>query len=236
MIHAFGDSFVVGDQDDFIGDKNTNLDHPPTHGMNEPDRVHYLKYNVSFPALIAKNLNVTCKNHAVRGTGNYPQLDLLYTQLNHGKINPGDIVMFGLATAIRDRIGLLDYRQPDSLSVLHIGNWTNMDNVKGADQFYVLSALCQLASIFSVKIIKFNIFDNSINKSTLFSDYVGNGLPGTTLIDILNNTWLKNTQHPYHTKITIPQEYKELYTHNCHPSILGHQKIADWFLKNIFNE
>ena len=96
MIHAFGDSFVVGDQDDYINDKNTDPESAPTHNMSEATRTEYLKYNVSFAALIAKQLDTKLKNHAVRGTGNFPQLDLLFDQLN----NKGVLLPVGHANII----------------------------------------------------------------------------------------------------------------------------------------
>lgn len=230
MIHAFGDSFVVGDQDDYIGDPNTDPNNPPTHGMNEHERTQYLKYNVSFASLISKQLNTGLKNYAVRGTGNYPQLDMLWNQLVDKNITANDIVLFGVTTGIRDRAGSLDYKDlSKSLSVLHLANWKNIGDIPKVDQFYILSTLTQLSLAFNVRIIKFNLFDQALNFK--FDDYL-NG----SLIDVLNDTYGQNISHPYHDQLTVPTGYEQLYTYKKHPSIQGHQKIANWFLENIFNE
>jgi hypothetical protein len=231
MIHAFGDSFVVGDQDDYINDKNTDPESAPTHNMSEATRTEYLKYNVSFAALIAKQLDTKLKNHAVRGTGNFPQLDLLFDQLNNKEITSNDVVLFGITTGIRDRAGLLDYNNlHKSLSVLHLGNWAEIDAIPKTDQFYVLSILSQLSLMFNVRIIKFNLFTRALDYK--FDDY----LTGT-LVDILNDTYAQGITHPYHDQLKIPAGYQELYTYKKHPSIAGHKKIAHWFLDNIkFNE
>jgi hypothetical protein len=240
MIHAFGDSFVVGDQDDFIGDQNTDPNNPPTHNMNEKDREKYLKYNVSFVSIIAQHLNTKLKNYAVRGTGNFPQLDKLWTNLIDGNIVRDDIVFFGITTGIRDRLGSLTNENRNSLSILHHGNWADLDGVLNADQYYILSILSQMSSMFNVRIIKFNLFDNpmgklndDLRKRLTFPDYIGDGKEGTTLVDILNDTWGEAIHHPYHTLLEIPIGYENLYTFKKHPSILGHQKLANWFIKEL---
>jgi hypothetical protein len=227
MIHAFGDSFVVGDQDDYIGDANTDPDSTPAHNMNEQERTEYLKYHVSFVSLIARHLGQNLKNHAVRGSGNFPQLDLLFRALCNQEIGKNDLVLFGITTGIRDRAGLLDYNNLNkALSVLHLGNWKNIDDIPVVDQYYIISVLSQLSQSFGVRIIKFNLFDQALDHR--FEDYLSG-----TLIDILNDTYGQNIQHPYHDQLTIAPGYEKFYTHKKHPSVLGHQKIAHWFLDNI---
>ena len=90
MIHAFGDSFVVGDQDDFVHDHPAGV--VPDHNMGYDDRLEFLKYEVSFAAIIAKNYNQQMKNYAVRGSGNLPQIDRLFNELVAGTIAPDDII------------------------------------------------------------------------------------------------------------------------------------------------
>ena len=85
-LHAFGDSFVSGDQDDFIHDHHPS--HPPTHNMEYHERDQYLKYNVSFISLVAKQLNFDFENYSDRGSGNIPQLDRLILACKENKIKP----------------------------------------------------------------------------------------------------------------------------------------------------
>ena len=86
-ILAFGDSFVVGDQDDFgPQDFNYNPEYPPTHNMSYDDRFEYLKNHVSFVALLAKEFDCSLINFAERGCGNYVQLDKLLAFIEEGKL------------------------------------------------------------------------------------------------------------------------------------------------------
>ena len=87
-IHAFGDSFVAADQDE----RHDDLEYR-----------EYLKYNVSFAALIAEHLNVPLVNCAEYGSGNYPQIDRLILNLQNEKIKSDDIVLFGFTSSIRGR-------------------------------------------------------------------------------------------------------------------------------------
>jgi len=240
-IHAFGDSFVVGDQDDFLDDKNTMLD--PTHGMNFGERIKFLKYNVSFVALIAKELNVELINHAERGSGNFPQLDKLWLACNNNQINTGDMVLFGMTTTTRDRIGCSSIEKTTSknygefLVDRQLINSHDHGTIGIIDQFYILSVLEKISKLFKVRIIKFNLFDNPSDYTDMnninFADFIGSDVKGNTLIDIINDTWGDGIKNPYHDQLIIKQGYEQYYTSKKHPSVLGHQKIANWFIKNV---
>ena len=240
-IHAFGDSFVVGDQDDFLDDTNTIS--APAHGMNFGERVKFLKYNVSFVALIAKQLNVELINYAERGTGNFPQLDKLWLACNNNQINADDIVLFGMTTTTRDRIGcnIIEKTTSENYGEFLVDRQLitscNHGTIGVIDQFYILSVLEKITNLFNVRIIKFNLFDNPSDYSNVnninFLDFVGANIKGNTLIDIINDTWGQGIKNPYHDQLIIKNGYEQYYTTKKHPSILGHQKIANWFLKNI---
>ena len=84
-LHAFGDSFVVGDQDE-KDDKNKE----------------YLKYNVSFVSIIAKHFGIELVNYSESGSGNFSQLDKLFLNLKYGTIQKNDVVLFGMTSTSRD--------------------------------------------------------------------------------------------------------------------------------------
>jgi hypothetical protein len=243
-IIAFGDSFVVGDQDDFgPADINYNPKFPPTHNMPPIEREEYLKNNVSFAAIIAKKLNCEFLNKAGRGHSNFYQLDRLMRIIYNGLLTEKDTILFGITTTYRDR---------RSLSVNNKGindnglvENQNLSFVEIFDLFYIISALDQISKKYKVNIIKFNLFDNplysfedhlnSFDKILETDNFLGHQFNNNTLVDILNDTWGQNynKRPPYHTELTVSDAYKKYYTWNNHPSILGHQKIADWFLQNI---
>jgi len=231
MIHAFGDSFVVGDQDDFIHE----LGYDPGHGMHYLERVEYLKYNISFVSLIAKELNIPLKNYAERGSGNFPQLDKLTASLESGSIKSSDLVLFGITSPSRDRLSFVDNDRVTSESFgpclidRELANFENVGKIPRLDTLYILFILEQLSKIFGVRILKFNLFDVDLNISYPFKDY----LSGGTLLDILNDTWGKDIKTPYHDKISIPKGYEKFYSLKKHPSETGHKKIAEWLLKNV---
>lgn len=236
MIHAFGDSFVVGDQDDFLHETEE-----AGHDMQFNERLHYLMYNVSFAALIAKELNEEFTNHAIRGSGNYPQIDILMQKILDGTITKKDTVLFGITTLVRDRQQLLAFenvtsygRGPCMIDRELIPN--KIEDIALLDHFYILSILENISAIYDVKIIKFYLFDNArISKNTVDfipSNFVGFSESGTTLIDILNDTWDTGDKVGYHDCIDIPPGYEDMYTKYKHPSIKGHKKIANWFLTN----
>lgn len=234
MIHAFGDSFVVGDQDDFLHESEV-----VNHNMEYNDRLYYLMYNVSFAALIAKEIGQEFTNHAQRGSGNYPQLDILMQKILDGTITKDDTVLFGITTMCRDRQSLVEFEKVASNAwgpcmIDRDLIYSDIDKVALLDQFYVLTVLETISIIYDVKIIKFYLFDtlripkNIIN--FMPSNFVGFNKSGATLIDILNDTWGSGEDMGYHSEITIPLGYENMYSSGKHPSIDGHKKIARWFL------
>lgn len=242
-ILAFGDSFVLGDQDDFGKPSNYHPDFPPTHGMTYPERKEYLKYNVSFVSLIAKHLNVDIVNCSERGASNYQQLDQLMSLVHNGSLASGDVILFGFTTIGRDRISVAARNKDTRTNLINdnlieSGEW---DSIEYFDFFYILSVLDSLANTYQVPIIKFNLFDNLLNKNIKTGikfpskDFIGFELENNLLIDILDDTWGSDTKRArlYHTELTPDTEHQKYYTWNRHPSILGHEKIADWFLNNI---
>ena len=244
-LHAFGDSFIVADQDDFL-----HFHHPkvvPTHNMEWDERLHYLKYTVSFVAILATYYGYDLKNYAERGSGNYPQLDRLWTNLINGTIKPGDIVLFGLTTTIRDRFALTDFEKltsdkcgPCLLDRDLLSNRVDRQRILELDYYYILSLLDRLSHQFNIRIIKFNLFDNSLDNAShqvidlcKVDDFVGWNVHGNTLIDILNDTWGGNTSYTFaHSEVVVSPEHEYLYTINRHPSIDGHKKIAQWWISN----
>ncbi len=237
---AYGDSFVMGDQDDFVHEVKR-----PTHSMGYDERTEYLRYNVSFPSLISKHFKISCINRAERGSGNYPQLDKLYFDLESGIINSGDLILFGITTVTRDRISLGNFKRVTStdhgecLIDRKMINSYNTDKIGEIDLFYILSILQTLSKCYSVNIISFNIFDIPLSHLEIvparfnFENYIGWNIKGNSLIDILNDTWGESKYHPYHTDLKIPQGYENYYTIKKHPSIDGHKKISNWFINNI---
>jgi hypothetical protein len=222
-LHTFGDSFVAGDQDD-----DSDIEH--------------LKYNVSFVSHIAQSLGLELKNYAEKGSGNFPQIDKLWQNLNNGNISSDDIVLFGLTSAARDRSFMLHLTNylPISERVVHRSLLSGPPNdLINLDNFYILSVLDQFSKKFNIKIIKIMLWDNFLDYAPakeLFycDDLVGQDSAGNTLIDVLNDTWGTNTSRSRkHDQLTIPEGYKHLYTKHKHPSIEGHIKIATWCLQNI---
>ena len=230
-LHAFGDSFVLGDQDDF--DK---------YPVQYQYRIDELKNKVSFASILARHYNLNYVNYADRGSGNYPQLDKLFLALTENKIQENDIVIFGLTTFVRDRFVLTEFNKATASnfgpSLVDKQSITqDISKVIDMDFYYINSVLNQLARKFNVKIIKFNLFDDLISSSanyrlSEFVDFIGYDVKGNTLIDILNDTWGKGIDHPYHDQLKVPKGYESLYTIKKHPSELGHKKIAEWWIKN----
>jgi len=236
-IVAFGDSFVVGDQDDFgPKDINYNPKFPPTHTMSYEERMNYLKYNVSFVSIIANELNYSLLNLADRGNGNYQQLDVLLKFISSNQLTSNDIIFYGITTTARDRIKPIIDRGDEITR-------EQQRHMEVFDLFYILAVLNQISQQFNVRIIKFNLFENILDNLQDFSstlvkcnvnDFPGYGDGNNTLVDILNDTWGKGfDRKPYHTYLSVPDGYEKYYTWNKHPSIAGHQKIAAWFLNNI---
>jgi hypothetical protein len=228
-IFAFGDSFVLGDQDDFH-----------LHS-NYEQHIEYLKHNVSFVSIIARHLSAELENYAIRGCGNYPQLDRLTYMILNNQIQSTDIVFFGLTTGARDRAKILDTDRSKNIGMIDRDLITSADykTVIEIDYFYVLSTLEKISQEFNIKIVAFNLFENAVNysirdpKKFNFDILVGPGLQGNTLIDILNDTWGKQIYYIDHVNLEVPMGYEQYYTANKHPSVLGHKKIAKWFLDNV---
>jgi len=226
---ALGDSFVVGDQDDFgPNDCNYNPKFPPTHNMSYDERLEYLKNNVSFVSIIAKKLNYDLVNLAERGQGNFNQMDNLIRYIIEYPLTKDDIILYGVATTTRDRIRMSEYIKNKDVEI--------------CDLFYVISFLNQITLQYGTRVIKFNIFENLYSQYTdkkiicKTIDFLGENQGNNTLVDILNDTWGDGDgKKPYHTRLSIPTEFKKFYTWNNHPSILGHEKLAEWFLKNTFS-
>ncbi len=164
-IVAFGDSFVSGDQDDF-GPKDPNYrpECHATHTMSDSERNEYLKYNVSFASLIAKNLNFDFLNLSQRGAGNFYQLDRLLTYIRDRKLQNSDIILFGITSVTRDRLSVL----PESIAE-SIFDWsltfepTNLyETIEKFDYYYVLSILNNISHQYNVRIIAFKLLYNPV--------------------------------------------------------------------------
>ena len=241
-LHAFGDSFIVGDQDDFLHDVST-----ASHSMPWEERLAYLKTQVSFVSILAKQYGYDLKNYAERGSGNYPQIDQLWLNLINGTIKTGDVVLFGVTTTIRDRFMLHEVDRctsdnvgPFMVNRTLVAKHSDRQRLLELDYFYILSLLDQMSKKFNIKIIKFNLFDNSLDHATpritdlcQVDDFVGWAIPGNTLVDILNDSWGQGVFYTFaHEEIKIPKGHEHLYTIKKHPSIEGHKKIANWWILN----
>lgn len=241
-LHAFGDSFIVGDQDDFLHDVPD-----AAHGMPWNERLVYLKTQVSFVAILAQHYGYDLKNHAERGSGNYPQLDCLWARLVDGTIKLGDVVLFGITTTIRDRFVLNDFEKstgqnhgPCLVDRALVSKYADRQRILELDFYYLVTLLDRLEDQFGIKIIKFNLFDNSLDHATQqikelcrVKNFVGHEVAGNTLVDILNDTWGSGIAHTFaHQEVPVTPEHDHLYTVNRHPSIEGHKKIANWWILN----
>lgn len=234
--HAFGDSFVVGDLDDF-----------DQYQDSYDSRLEYLKYNVSFASLIAKELKMPFFNYAERGSGNFPQLDRLVLNLLNGTIKSNDYVFFGITTITRDRNSLVEFKKVSDRGygpcMADRETFTSdIQLINELDFFYIISTLEKLKTQFNIHIRAINLFDNVLSFSSRqdFSNFNSDILiscenkTGNSVVDIINDTWNTNQKHPYHTRLNIPASYKNYYTKHKHPSIIGHVKIAEWLLKNVY--
>jgi hypothetical protein len=229
-IWAYGDSFVAGDQD------------IPGRVDAIEEHTHYNRYNVSFVSQLAKKLNVELINRGISGCSNLVQLDKLF--LDAPNIKSNDIVIFGLTTAWRDRftipyVGkeyLKDTRGPSLIHRELVSKEHRLEKVATIDLFYVLSVIEKIEEIFNIKIVKFNLFHDSIAESTeqdkqifKFKNFIGLENDGNTLLDVLTNNWgNKISRISDHSKWKPPVEYKHLFTAKSHPNLEGHKKIADW--------
>ena len=243
-LHAFGDSFVLGDQDDFLHVRDPNV--KPTHRMQYDERIKYLKNHVSFVSHLAKHYEFDLQNHSHRGSGNYPQLDKLYLEFNQGNIKSGDIVLFGFSSCHRDRWWLhtieelkIDKKAPCFVDRSLIEHHTGQPLFE-LDFFYIISVLDRLSKQFNVPIIMFNLWDNALTQASKqikdlcrVENFVGFDTLGNTLIHILNDTWGKDEKNPFHhNQVKVLPDHEYLYTYYRHPSIEGHKKIAKWWIDN----
>jgi hypothetical protein len=241
-LYAFGDSFTLGDQDDFLEESKSS----PSHQMSYDERVEFLKYNVSFTSHIAKEINVNLKNFAVRGSGNFPQLDKLWQNVKNNSITKDDIVFFGFSSWYRDRLSIADHKRVYSFDFgpcmidKELFKTHELHCIQIIDLFQILSSLKCLQSFVGFKLVCLQMFDaleyrqDCFDLFSQFNFYIEGGRPGFTSIDILNDTWSQNIKYEgNHVKIEPPGQYQHLYTVNRHPSILGHKKISD-FLLNYF--
>ncbi len=244
-LHAFGDSFMLGDLDDFLEELPKDI--KPTHNMEYNTRIAYLKQNVSFASLIAKHYNLDYHNYASRGSGNYPQLDKLWINLINGNIKENDIVLFGITTTARDRIQAIYFDKAiannhgEVLMDRYLLLNGKHNDIFQMDLFYILSILESMSKQFNIKIIKLHLFDNSMDYSNddlikyyKFTDYIGNDIKGNTTVNIINDTWGKPSEFCPNHNYDILNGYENYWTRKHHPSIEGHQKIADWLIKNEY--
>jgi hypothetical protein len=218
-LHAFGDSFVVGDQDE-KDDKNKE----------------YLKYNVSFVSIIAKHFGIELVNYSESGSGNFSQLDKLFLNLKYGTIQKNDVVLFGMTSTSRDRTDVIRHYPNSSfrISALSVDNPDIFNLLMEMDEFYILSILENLGRLHDVKIIKFNAFTRPFTTTKLSTKLFTNYLNDGNLMDILDDTWGVNVNHlESHGDMVVMNQYKHLYTPHKHPSVIGHEKIARWFIDNV---
>lgn len=227
---TYGDSFVAGDQD------------IPGRVDAIEEYTKYNRYNVSFASHLANALNVELINRGISGCSNFVQLDKLF--LDAPSIKEDDIVLFGLTTAWRDRV-TIPYTCPEYLkdtrgpALLHrelISKKYNLEKTATIDLFYVLSVIEKIEKIFNIKVVKFNLFHDSIAESLeedkeffKFDNFIGLGVNGNTILDVLTDNWgNKISRISDHSKWKPPAEYKHLFTQKSHPNIEGHKKIALW--------
>jgi hypothetical protein len=233
-IWAYGDSFVAGDQD--IVDKNNF----------EDSVLEYNRYNVSFASVLAKHLNVELINRAIPGCSNFVQLDRLW--MDATEISSDDLVIFGLTTSWRDRFqipynvpGYIAEFKGDGLVYKPLLYAADQNRISVADLFYVLSSIEQLAKLYNLNVVKFNLFHNCLQEASAedcnkfkFDKFIGQGMQGNTLIDMLTNNWGANVSRiSDHSKWDPDNNYKHLFTVKSHPNVDGHKLIAKWLYKQL---
>ena len=99
-----------------------------------------------------------------------------------------------------------------------------------------MSVIEKIEKIFNIKVVKFNLFHDSIVESLeedkkffKFDNFIGLGFNGNTILDVLTDNWgNKISRMSDHSKWKPPTEYKHLFTEKSHPNIEGHKKIAVW--------
>ena len=253
-LHAFGDSIVVGDLDDYLHLNDPNV--KPNHRMPYDVRIKYLKHNVSFVSILAKHYGYNLENYAVRGSGNYPQLDRVWSNLVNGKIKSGDIILFGFGPVTRDRLVLQTFAFDPTVNektgphlldrdLLSKENWVanGEQPILEMDFYYINSVLNRLGEQFNVRMIRCNLGDNAlyhasdhIKKICEVEDFVGYNVVGNTYHHILNDSWGQPIVYPFsanlHKDLKLKPEHEYLYTYYRHPSAEGHKKIAQWWIDN----
>jgi hypothetical protein len=234
-IWAYGDSFVAGDQD--------------IPGQNNADEnvLEHNRYNVSFASVLAKHIGVELINRAIPGCSNFVQLDRFW--MDASNISPDDLVIFGLTTAWRDRFQI-PWQAPGYLAEFKgdglvykplLYNEDDRNRVSVADLFYVLSTVEQLAKVYNLNVVKFNLFHNCLQEASKedndkfkFDKFIGQGIQGNTLIDMLTDNWGSNiSRMSDHSKWDPDNNYKHLFTAKSHPNVDGHKLIAKWLYKEL---
>jgi hypothetical protein len=228
-IWAYGDSFVAGDQD--IPGRIDAIE----------ENMEFNRYNISFAHHLANSLDTPLINRAISGCSNFVQLDKLWLDFKNFKKN--DIVLFGITTAWRDRF-LIPYECPSLLKktvgpkiinreLIEDKNFTKIPII---DLFYLLSVIEKLEKNLDIKIIKFNLFHDVLLEASAeekeifkFSNFIGLGIQGNTLIDVLTDNWGKfNHRISDHSKWTPPKKFRHLFTAKSHPNAEGHKIISQW--------
>jgi hypothetical protein len=230
-IWAYGDSFVAGDQD------------IPGRVDAIEENSNYNRYNISFVSHLAKKLEVELTNRAISGCSNFVQLDRLW--MDAPDIKNTDIVIFGLTTSWRDRFTLphtckeyfLDTRGP---SILDRGLASNPHKIPLVDLFYVLSSIEKIEKVYNLKVVKLNLFHDTILEASEaekkifdFENFIGLGVSGNTLMEVLTENWGNSKKIIDHSKWSPSKEHRHLFTRFSHPSIEGHKLIADWLEKEL---
>lgn len=232
---CFGDSFVVGEQDD-------------EHTYPSWDqRIREVKNEVSFVSHIARHHGWHLENHAERGSGNWPQLDRLTSLVLRGQISSDDQVMFGMTTFTRDRLCLIG----EYGTVLDPGRGECMisrnlalsepGSVLVMDYVYVMSVLEQISQRWNIPVRCLHLWDCPLDSQQardprLSSEIKIGHCQGTavTTVDMINDTWGRDWYHPIHTELKIPKDRRKYYTRLRHPSVLGHHKISQWLLSRVY--
>lgn len=232
MIYAFGDSFVQGCQDNAVDSYEEYRE----------------RYEISFVSKLANALKTDFKNYAIRGSSNFVQLDILLDKVKN--IKPDDIVLFGITSSVRDRPAIVFNNQhivaddsPSNLVWKKIGCLTN--RIASNDFYFTISVLNQIEKDFKLKIVKFNTFENQLlhldgilKPDINVTDFIGFDVVNNTLFDIVNDSYGFNNEGLLvgsTINLQVSKKMQIYFTAKKHPNHAGHQKIADWFLKNIFS-
>jgi hypothetical protein len=238
-LHVFGDSFVVG-----IQHKTENIF--PSYITSHYEKVDYLKYNISFSSILAKHFNYKLINYAEEASGNLPQIDLLFSNID--KIQKDDLIMFGLTSTNRDRASVLEFKEfhdrKEGQKIVHKSS-LELDSLAITDFYYILSILESIEKRFDLKIIKFNLFHNPLYKNFNpifnFNNFIDINKPCNTLVDMLVGNYdgiepilTKDIPRPAQNVFeTLDTEQKQFFCIDMHPNKLGHIKIAQWLKEKI---